>query len=66
MKDEYQKPMFFLLAVLIGLAGFIVADRLLFDGAIAPGPLKQFAGWLVCPAVGIWVASLYWKQNKPG
>jgi len=65
MKDEYQKPLAFLLAGLIGLAGFIVADRLLFGGSITPEPVKQFAGWLVCPAVAVWVGSLYWKQNKP-
>jgi hypothetical protein len=64
MKDEYQKPLFVLLAVLIGLAGFIAADRFLFGGSITPDPLKAVAGWIVCPAVGIYLATLFWKQNK--
>lgn len=52
-------------ALLMFIAGFALADIVLFEGEIMPDAIRPFAGWLVCIGFGVFTAGLFWKQNKP-
>ena len=55
-----------ILVVAFFLAGFALADVLLFEGNTMPDFLKPFAGWIVCVPVGVYAAILFVRQNpKP-
>lgn len=53
-----------LITVVMFFAGFAVADQLLYDGGIMPAPLKAFSGFVVCTALGIYLAVLFNRQNR--
>jgi hypothetical protein len=53
-----------LLTIIMFLAGFALADTLLFSGETMPGFVAPFAGWLVCGATGVYVAVLFGRQNR--
>lgn len=51
------------LTIVMFLAGFALADVVLFEAGTMPDGLKGFAGWLVCGAAGVYVALLFNRQN---
>ena len=53
-----------LLVIAFFLAGFALADVVLFEGNTMPEALKGFSGWLVCSAAGVYVALLFGRQNR--
>ena len=52
------------LTIVMFLAGFALADVLLFESGTMPEGLKGFAGLLVCSAAGVYVALLFNRQNR--
>jgi len=64
MTSKDLAPILWLILVIaFFLAGFALADVLLFDGETMPEALKPFAGWIVCVPVGIYAAILFMRQN---
>ena len=60
---DLRKYLVLLLTLVMFLAGFALADTLLFEGGTMPAWLAGFSGWLVCGAAGVYAAVLFHKQN---
>ncbi len=64
MLTDEQKRIFLVIGlVIMFFAGFAAVDRVLYDGAITPGPIQFLAGWLVCIAGGLYLAALFRRAN---
>jgi hypothetical protein len=61
---DLRRYLVLLLTIVMFLAGFALADVVLFDGATMPEFLKGISGWLVCGAAGVYVALLFNRQNR--
>lgn len=61
---DLRRYVVLLLTLVMFLAGFALADTLLFKGATMPSALAGFSGWLVCSAAGVYVALLFNRQNR--
>ena len=63
---DLRRYLVLLLTLVMFLAGFALADTVLFTGATMPSWLAGISGWLVCGAAGIYAAVLFHKANhKP-
>ena len=60
---DLRRYLVLLLTLIMFLAGFALADTLLFEGGTMPSWLARFSGWLVCGAAGVYAAVLFHKQN---
>jgi hypothetical protein len=61
---DLRRYLVLLLTIVMFLAGFALADTLLFKGETMPGFVAPFAGWLVCGATGVYVAMLFGRKNS--
>ena len=62
--NDLRRYLVLFLTIVMFLAGFALADVLLFESGTMPNGLKGFAGWLVCGAAGVYVALLFNRQNR--
>ena len=62
--NDLRRYLVLFLTIVMFLAGFALADVLLFEGATMPEFLSGIAGWLVCGAAGVYVALLFNRQNR--
>jgi len=60
---DLRKYLVLLLTLVMFLAGFALADTLLFEGGTMPAWLSGFSGWLVCGAAGVYAAILFHRAN---
>lgn len=61
---DLRRYLVLFLTIVMFLAGFALADVLLFESATMPEFLKGISGWLVCGAAGVYVALLFNRQNR--
>jgi hypothetical protein len=61
---DLRRYMVLLLTVVMFLAGFALADTVLFSGGTMPAWLSGASGWLVCGAAGVYAAVLFHRANR--
>lgn len=64
MTPEQKKTAMFVCAILVGIGAYVLASKVIFDGAGTPKELLPYMAVLCCGAVGIWAGVSFWKKNR--